>query len=235
VTPRSTGVRARCHSPWRMVAVMEVAARAAATPIRGRRATASRARPARAASAATAALAPSPAATAPARAGPAMAAVLKLVASRALARGSSRSGTSEGIMLVNPPVASGAVSPATAASSSRTQPGARPAVTRITSRLPPSTTWLLASAAWRRAVRSSQAPSTGPVTTLGRVEAATAAPARPGRPVRSSTSSTTATANISLASRASVAASRYAGQPGWARSPPGLAWTSVVAVDTATV
>jgi len=79
------------------------------------------------------------------------------------------------------------------------------------SRLAASSTWLLASATRRRLVRSSQAPSTGPVTTAGRVVAATTVPASPGRPVRSSTSSTAATGNISLASRARVAASRNAG------------------------
>jgi len=135
-----------------------------------------------------------------------MAAVLKLVASNALALASSRSGTSSGIMLVYPPVAIGPVRPASAASSSRTQPGPRPAVARMASRLAASSTWLLARASRRLAVRSSQAPSTGPVRTLGRVVAATTAPASAGRPVRSSTSSTTATVNISLASRASVAA-----------------------------
>jgi hypothetical protein len=81
----------------------------------------------------------------------------------------------------------------------------------MASRLDASSTWLVARAARRRLVRSSQAPSTGPVTTAGRVVAATTAPANAGRSVRSSTSSTAATANISLASRAMVAARTNAG------------------------
>ncbi len=58
----------------------------------------------------------------------------------------------------------------------------------------------------RRPVRSSQAPSSGPVRRLGSVIAATARPASPALPVRSSTRSTTPTENISSETRASVAA-----------------------------
>jgi hypothetical protein len=189
-----------------MVVARESGRSPAGIPTLGSRAMASRARTAKVASRSTAVAGPNPAATTPASAGPAMTAALKLLASSALALGSSGSGTSSGIMLVYPPVASGAVIPASAASGSRLQPGARSAAARMASRLAPSSTWLLASATRRRGVRSSQAPRTGPVTTLGRVVAATTAPASPGRPVRSSTSSTTATANISLASRDRVAA-----------------------------
>ena len=80
----------------------------------------------------------------------------------------------------------------------------------------PST--LVAIASWsntiserRRPVRSIHAPSSGPVTRLGRVTAATVAPASDGLSVRSSTSSTTPTENISSATRASVAAERKRG------------------------
>ena len=63
----------------------------------------------------------------------------------------------------------------------------------------------------RRPVRSSQAPSTGPVRMLGSVTQAIVAPARAALPVRSSTSSTVPTENISSARRVTVAAPNSAG------------------------
>ncbi len=68
-----------------------------------------------------------------------------------------------------------------------------------------ASTWSSIIAWRRRPLRSSQAPSSGPVTRLGSVTAATVAPASAALPVRSSTSSTTPTENISSAKRVSVA------------------------------
>jgi hypothetical protein len=67
-------------------------------------------------------------------------------------------------------------------------------------------TWSAIISLRRRPVRSSQAPSSGPVRKLGSVIAATASPASSALPVRSSTSSTTPTENISSDTRANVAA-----------------------------
>ena len=73
------------------------------------------------------------------------------------------------------------------------------------------TSWSKIISERRRPVRSSHAPSSGPLTRLGKVIAATVAPASPALPVRSSTSSTTPTENISSDTRASVAAATKPG------------------------
>jgi len=158
------------------------------------------------ASNATAVAGPKRAAAVAARAGPSTAALLKLAASSALARRSSAGGTSSGIMLVMPPVSIGAPIPAATASAGTTHAGVLPAASSMPTRAAASSTWLAARAARRCLVRSSQAPSTGPVSTLGRLAAATVAPASAGLDERSSTSSTTAIASISPATRPSVAA-----------------------------
>ena len=163
-----------------------------------------------AASAPTAAGAPNAAATAPAIAGPAISATLKLSPSSAFADGSRSSGTSTGIMLVKPPNASGWVTPGSSAIRGRIQAGECPARSRMASRAPTRRTWSSSMIARRLPLRSSQAPSSGPDTRLGKVTAATVAPAVAALPVRPSTSSTTATENISMPTRTSVAVQKKA-------------------------
>ena len=142
----------------------------------------------------------------PASAGPAMIATLKLVASSAFACASSSSGTITGIRLVKPPNDSGHVIPATSATAGTVQSGALPASRTMPTRLVAASTWSRIIACRRRSpARSSHAPSTGPVTRLGRVTAATVAPASAALPVRCRTSRTTPTENISSAKRVSVA------------------------------
>ena len=103
------------------------------------------------------------------------------------------------------------MSPATSAISGRTKSGTSPASSRMPSTLPAIASWSNTISERRRPVRSIHAPSSGPVTRLGSVTAATVAPASVGLSVRSSTSSTTPTENISSATRASVAADRKRG------------------------
>jgi len=133
---------------------------------------------------------------------------LKLVVSTALAGGSSSPGTSVGIMLVKPPNESGYVMPAGTTTSGISQVGAWPTSTTSATSTVAITIWSITISVLRRPVRSSQAPSSGPLNRLGSVIAATVAPASPGLSVRSSTSSTTPTPNISSETRASVAAER---------------------------
>ena len=71
-----------------------------------------------------------------------------------------------------------------------------------------ASTWSRIISRRRRPVRSSHAPSSGPVKRLGRVIAATVAPASAALPVRSRISSTTPTENISSASRVIVAVTK---------------------------
>jgi hypothetical protein len=98
------------------------------------------------------------------------------------------------------------VIPAGITTSGITQYGACPTSSASAITTNAITSWSITISVRRRPVRSSHAPSSGPLTRLGNVIAATVAPARPGLPVRSSTSRTTPTENISSDTRASVAA-----------------------------
>jgi hypothetical protein len=96
--------------------------------------------------------------------------------------------------------------PAGTTTSGITQTGACPTSATSASTTEAITSWSITISVRRLPVRSSHAPSSGPLTMLGNVIAATVAPARAALPVRSSTSSTTPTENISSDTRASVAA-----------------------------
>ena len=96
--------------------------------------------------------------------------------------------------------------PAGSTTSGITHAGAWPTSTTSATSTHAITSWSITISVRRRPVRSSHAPSSGPLIRLGSVIAATAAPASPALSVRSSTSSTTPTENISSETRASVAA-----------------------------
>ena len=98
--------------------------------------------------------------------------------------------------------------PAGTTTSGISHAGAWPTSTTSATRTVAITIWSITISVLRRPVRSSHAPSSGPLIRLGRVIAATVAPASPALSVRSSTSSTTPTENISSETRASVAAER---------------------------
>lgn len=70
-------------------------------------------------------------------------------------------------MLVKPPLTIGNVVPAMAASTSAIQSGALPTTASIPSIVSASTAWLAPRAVRRNRVRSSQAPSSGPLTMAG--------------------------------------------------------------------
>ena len=98
------------------------------------------------------------------------------------------------------------MSPASSATAGTVQSGAFPIMSARTTSTAAISTWSTAISVRRRPLTSSQAASSGAVTMLGSVIAATVTPASSGLPVRSSTSSTTPTENISSETRASVAA-----------------------------
>jgi hypothetical protein len=89
------------------------------------------------------------AASVAAAAGPVIAAMPKLAASREFARGRRSVATRLGSMLVNPPLTSGSVVPATAARTGVTQGAVWPTTASIESMTAPSTAWLAASAVRR--------------------------------------------------------------------------------------
>ena len=110
--------------------------------------------------------------------------------------------------------------PAGTTTSGITQVGAWPTSTTSATSTVAITSWSITISVRRRPVRSSQAPSSGPLTRLGSVIAATVAPASAALPVRSSTSSTTPTENISSETRASVAAETNFEVAGLRAQPP---------------
>src|SRR4051794_11628765 len=119
---------------------------------------------------------------------------------------------------LKPPVRTGEGRPATNPSATKTQPGARPPATRKPAIAATSTIGLARNAARRCGVRSSQAPTTGPVTTVGKVAAATVQPATCALPVSARTNSTTATEYISVANRPAVAPTQSRAKPRCRRS-----------------
>src|SRR6185369_360743 len=120
------------------------------------------------------------AARVPATAGPSSAAPLKLTASRVLARGRRAGATRLGIMLVNPALVSGRVTPAAATIARHTGSGARPRVATRPSIDVARISWLPTRASLRWWVRSSHAPSSGPDARAGNVYALTTRPAATG-------------------------------------------------------
>ena len=135
-------------------------------------------------------------ASTPAKAGPTTIPRLRLVASIALARSSSSGPATSARALTKLPVLNGRVIPYSTATVGTVQSGACPARARIASRAATLSTWSATISTRRRWATSSQAPSNGPLSAPGRVEAAAVSPASPALPVRPSTSSTPEVMNI---------------------------------------
>ena len=206
LTPRRAGTATIARRPSRATSSSEPAR------LRGPRSSASNPSsmqsPARVntASVSTAPSGDQPAAIAPASSGPTIVARFRLVASSAFADASSSSSTRTGITLVKPPKESGQVRPRSTETTRITPSGRCPVASARNTRTTDARDWSSTMSARRRPRRSSHAPSSGAVTRLGSVTAATTPPASVALPVRSSTSSTMPTENISSAVRASVAA-----------------------------